>query len=183
MRRSDTECPVRALTAFVRLGQSALENRHGHAKENRVAQQAESPDAKADQRFVQRRAVFHHFAQRRGNETGDDQSHAFFDPDADDAQHTRHVQPFQTAADRQHEQNHRRKIERDGRPNPRHERVMAVQAEVEIFGGHDMQAAGVKFSEDFADQQKHVDGHGHLHNAAQRHQRVVRNELIGRPPG
>ena len=37
--------------------------------------------------------------ERRGNEPGNDQAHALFNPDADDAHHTGHVQPFQTAAD------------------------------------------------------------------------------------
>ena len=54
--------------AFVGLGEPALEDRHRHAQEDRVAEQAERPDAEADQRLVERRAVFDHLAQRRGDE-------------------------------------------------------------------------------------------------------------------
>ena len=60
---------------------------------------------------------------------GNDQAHALFDPDADDAQHAGDVEPFQAAADRQHQQDHGDQVERDGGPDPRHQRVMAVQAD------------------------------------------------------
>src|ERR1035437_10929355 len=64
------------------LGESALEDRNGHAQEDGVAKHPEGPDPETDQRFVQGRGVFDDRAERRGDEAGDHQAHALLDPDA-----------------------------------------------------------------------------------------------------
>src|ERR1039458_7467184 len=93
--------------------------------------------SEADESLIQRGGVFHDRAERRRDEAGNDHAHAFFDPDADDGEHAGDVEPPEAAAHGQHQQHHGGEVESDGRPNPRHERMMAVQAHKEVFGrGH-----------------------------------------------
>ena len=126
--------------------------------------------------------VFHHFAQGRWNEAGNDQAHSFFDPDANNAQDAGQVEPFEAAADGQDQQDHGGQVEGDGRPNPGHQRVMMIQSDEKVFGRDVMQVAGIEFLEDFVDQQEHVDQHGNLHDAAQGHQGAVGDEEpLGHP--
>ena len=48
---------------FIILGKFALQNWNGHPQEDRITQQAEGPNSKADQCFIQRWRVFDDFTQ------------------------------------------------------------------------------------------------------------------------
>src|SRR3954471_18910577 len=106
---------------LVCLGKFPLENGNGHAEEDGVAKKTKGPDAQADQSLVQRGRVLDDFAQWSGHEPRDDEAHALFNPDANDSEHTREVEPFKAAARRKEQQHHSREVEGYGRPDPRHQ--------------------------------------------------------------
>src|SRR3954469_8142353 len=85
----------------------ALKNWHGHSEENRVTKQTERPYPKANECFIQAWRVFDHFTEGRRDETRNHQAHALLYPNPNDAKNAGQVEPLQTAAQRQHEQDHR----------------------------------------------------------------------------
>src|SRR6185503_13119221 len=132
-----------------------------------------SPDAERNEGLVKRWCVFDDFPQRRGNETGDDQAHALLDPDPNNAEDASEVEPLEAAADGQDEQEHGDEVENNGGPDPWNEGVVAVQPEEEVLGRDDVEVAGVKLLEHFVQEQKYIDQHRNLHDAAQGHQRAI----------
>src|ERR1051326_6254024 len=127
----------------VTMRKAALEDGDGHAEENGVEEKAEGPDAEADESFVERREVFDHSAEWSRDKAGNDQAHAFFDPDANDGQDTGEVEPLQTAADRKDEEEHGHEVEGNGSPDPGNQRMMAVQSKKQVFGRGHMGGGGV----------------------------------------
>ena len=74
------------ITKFLR----SLRGKYGRNELEKHGQQheSESPDASGNFPFHQARCVFHDFMKCRWNKAGDNESHAFLNPDTDDAQDT-----------------------------------------------------------------------------------------------
>ena len=124
---------VLALVANLTAALLLYSHRHGDANKNRVEQQAKRPDTEAHENLVDGRNVLDNFADGRGDERGDDESHPFLNPDADDQEYARNIQVTQTPSNRQIQQDQRDRVERDSRPYPGHERMVPVQPKVEIL--------------------------------------------------
>lgn len=151
---------------LIGLSETSLEDGHRHAQKNGIAQETERPDSETDEGFIERRYIVDDGTERGGDKTGNDEAHAFFNPDADDAEDAGDIQPAETATDRQHQDYHRDQIKGDGCPDPRHEGVMAVQAKEEIFSRGSVRGPRIKFFEYFTDEQENVNDHRNLDDAA-----------------
>lgn len=88
--------------SFIGLGEPSLQNGDRHAQKEGVAQETKRPNPEAHEGFIERRYIIDDGTKRSGNKTWDDEAHAFFNPDADDAQDAGDIQPAETATDWQH---------------------------------------------------------------------------------
>ena len=71
------------------------------------------------------------------------------------------------------QQDRRQQVHADGRPDPRHQRRLPVETEIEITSRRDVCRVRVELREHLTGQQKHIDDHGNLHDPAQREQGLV----------
>ena len=120
--------------AFVGLGEPALEDRHGHAQENRCSSSRPNAQMPRQTRVSLSDGRYSTIAPSGvGMKPGMTRPMPFSIqmPTMHSTQAT--LSHFRLRLTRQHEQHHRGEVEGDRGPDPRHQRVMAVQAEEEVF--------------------------------------------------
>ena len=129
--------------------QIPVEHGDGDADQDCVDKHPEGPDPCADEYLVECGDIFDDLAEGRGDECGDDEPHAFFDPYADDHRDASCIEEpaFSTCWCEEHDEG--KHVECDSRPDPGDECVVAVESKEKILGRYRMRGAGVELCEDF----------------------------------
>jgi hypothetical protein len=84
--------------ALIGLAEPPLQDGNRHAQKDGITEQAKRPDSQAHERFVQGRRILDHFTQGRGYKSWHHEAHALLNPDANNRQATRQVQPSESSA-------------------------------------------------------------------------------------
>jgi hypothetical protein len=107
--------------------------------------------------------------QRRWDKAGDDESHAFFNPDADDAQDTGGNSHASSLKGVGHEKQCRPgEVAGNRGPNPGHEAVVTMAAEEKILRGRPVGSACVEQREQLACQHDQINSHRNSNDLNQR---------------
>ena len=116
----------------------------------------------------------------RRNKSGDDQSHAFLDPDGDEDEHASDVEGAEVLMNVWPHQQHGRDDHKGRRgPNPGDEGVLSVVAKVKILSRDTMGAAGVEGGEDFRDHHHQIDEDGDAHDPGESADRTFSDFDLG----
>ncbi len=141
---------------------------------------SQRPHPAGDPPFQQTGHILHYFVEGAGHKAWHDQPDALFDPDPQQGAHTAHINaPQLSPLTGREKQDGAADIEEDGRPDPGHQSVLAVQPKVEILGGGHVMAAGVELGKHFGPEQEEVEQHGHAHDRNQSGQGLVAYVEVG----
>lgn len=118
-----------------------------------------------------------------GDKSGDDEAHAFFDPDADEDEDACDVESLGVLVHIGAHQEYGGDDNGDGGgPDPGLQGVQTVFAEVEVFGGGGVAATGVELGEELGDEHHDVDQDGDTHDAGEGADGARANGHVGHAP-
>ncbi len=137
--------------------------------EQRKDQDTERPDPSRHRQLDAGRLVLENLAQWRRHETGNDESHPFFDPYPDEREHASNVQCQRPLSKRiDHQDRDRDDIERQRKPDPRLEGIESTETEEQIVNRSGVRALVIEIGKQFRAHEEQVDLQRDRHDQRER---------------